>query len=225
MRLSRQGTVGDAAASNHRPSSEQILLEAIQHCLPPTEAARLTSVLLKRFRTLYEIITAPVDELRQACDQNENVVRLVRILFWTAEQVLLDKIKRGPILNTKSALYDYLRVSLGGSEIELVRLLFLSSCNELIADEEHARGDVRGAMVYPRQIVLRAARLRAGAMIVVHNHPSGRLEPSDDDVLMTNKLAQALAAIDVVLHDSIIVTKEGFVSLRSRGLIIRPVWS
>jgi DNA repair protein RadC len=104
-------------------------------------------------------------------------------------------------------------------KIEQFRLLFLDSRNALIADEVQQTGTVNHTPVYPREVVRRALELRASAVIMVHNHPSGDPTPSKDDIAMTREVKEAADKLGIVLHDHIIVGRRGHASFKALGLI------
>ena len=104
-------------------------------------------------------------------------------------------------------------------KIEQFRLLFLDSRNALIADEVQQTGTVNHTPVYPREVVRRALELRASAVIMVHNHPSGDPTPSKDDIAMTREVKEAADKLGIVLHDHIIVGRKGHASFKALGLI------
>ncbi|MEL6700971.1 MAG: DNA repair protein RadC, partial [Pseudomonadota bacterium] len=102
---------------------------------------------------------------------------------------------------------------------EQFRILYLDRKNVLIADEEQAQGTVDHVPVYPREVVKRALELNASALILVHNHPSGDPTPSEADITMTNRILAAAQALDLVIHDHIIVGQSRELSFRAEGLI------
>jgi DNA repair protein RadC len=73
--------------------------------------------------------------------------------------------------------------------------------------------------VYPREVVKRALKHNAGAVILVHNHPSGVAEPSRADELLTTRLREALTLVDIRLLDHLVVGDGEMVSFSERGLI------
>jgi DNA repair protein RadC len=80
-------------------------------------------------------------------------------------------------------------------------------------------GTVNHTPVYPREVVRRALELRASAVIMVHNHPSGDPTPSKDDIAMTREVKEAADKLGIVLHDHIIVGRRGHASFKALGLI------
>ncbi len=81
------------------------------------------------------------------------------------------------------------------------------------------RGTIDGASVHPREIVKQALRFNSAAVIVAHNHPSGIAEPSQADELITLRIRDALALVDIRLLDHIVVGDGVAVSLAERGLV------
>jgi DNA repair protein RadC len=114
---------------------------------------------------------------------------------------------------------DYLRTVMAYDQIEQFRILFLDRKNNLISDELQQRGTVDHIPVYPREVIKRALLLNASAVIVAHNHPTGDPTPSRDDVEMTRRLKVALDALEVELHDHIIIGHGKHTSFRSAGLL------
>jgi len=98
-------------------------------------------------------------------------------------------------------------------------VLYLDRKNKLVADEIAGRGAVDHAPVYPREVAKRALELQASAVILVHNHPSGDPTPSKADVDLTRDIEKALAALDIRLHDHLVVGAADTVSMKAKGLI------
>jgi DNA repair protein RadC len=148
--------------------------------------------------------------------RTEVLFRLVRELM---ARVLREEIQERPVIGSWTALLDYLRVALAHEPIEQFRVLFLDRKNVLIRDEMQQRGTVDHTPLYPREIARRALELRASAIIMVHNHPSGDPTPSQADVEMTRQVVQALEAVGITLHDHVIVGKSRHTSFKSQRLI------
>ena len=102
---------------------------------------------------------------------------------------------------------------------EMVRILFLDKRNGLLADEVQQTGTIDHTPVYPREVVKRALELSATAVILVHNHPSGDPTPSEADIRMTRDLVTIAKPLGVLVHDHIIVGRNGHASLKGLGLI------
>ena len=122
-------------------------------------------------------------------------------------------------LASPGAVTDYLRLRVGGMEHEVFGVLWLDAQNRLIETEELFRGTLTQASVYPREVVKTALARNAGAAVLYHNHPSGSVEPSRADELLTGTLKTALALVDVRVVDHFVVTAGAAMSFAERGLI------
>jgi DNA repair protein RadC len=97
--------------------------------------------------------------------------------------------------------------------------LFLDKRNQLISDELQQVGTVDHTPVYPREVIKRALELSATAIILVHNHPSGDPTPSQADIQMTKSIIDIADPLGIVVHDHIIVGKNGHASLKGMKAI------
>ena len=98
-------------------------------------------------------------------------------------------------------------------------VLVLDAHNGLREEIKLTSGTLNASLVHPREVFKVAIDYRAAAVVVVHNHPSGNLEPSREDIEITRQLVEAGKIIGIPLHDHVIVTGGGFTSLAERGLI------
>ncbi len=133
--------------------------------------------------------------------------------------VLSLRCRPGRPLDSSEAVRKLLRLRLGERRNEVFGMIYLDNRHRLIEIAEHFQGTVDGAPVYPRAVVQRALERNAAAALAFHNHPSGRAEPSAQDIAVTEKLKQALALVDVRLLDHFVVCGGGAVSFAERGLI------
>ena len=116
---------------------------------------------------------------------------------------------------TRSFLVSRLR----GKQHEVFACLFLDSQNCLLTFEELFQGTIDSASVYPREVVKRALKINASAVIFAHNHPSGVAEPSQADKNITASLAEALRVVGIRVLDHMIVGEGEVASFAERGLI------
>jgi len=78
---------------------------------------------------------------------------------------------------------------------------------------------VNQAVVYPRKVLENALKKKASAVILVHNHPSGHVKPSDADIRLTKTIQETAKILDIIVHDHIIIGENRFFSFREEGLI------
>ena len=194
---------------------ELVLFRAI----PRQDVKPLARVLLDRFGDFNGTVSAPVVRLRESNGVGEAGVQELKIFEAAAQRLARARIIRRDVISSWDALLDYCHTAMAHRDTEHFRVLFLDRRNALIADEEQARGTVNHVPVYPREVVKRALELNASALILVHNHPSGDPTPSDSDIAMTARIQAAAEALDVTLHDHLIIGRSRELSFRDEGLI------
>src|SRR5258708_2693279 len=136
-----------------------------------------------------------------------------------AKSVMARRIRRGALLTSPRATRDFLVLRFGSCGHEVFSVLFLDNRHRLIEFRELFRGTIDGASVHPREVVKDALTLGAAAVILAHNHPSGVAEPSQADELITRRLREALALVDIRVLDHCIVGDTGCLSFVERGLL------
>jgi DNA repair protein RadC len=97
--------------------------------------------------------------------------------------------------------------------------LALNGAGEVLGNRTITVGLLNHSLVHPREVFADAITDRAASVICVHNHPSGSLEPSSQDIAITAQLKEAGSILGIQLTDHIIVTRTGHVSMRERGLL------
>ena len=141
------------------------------------------------------------------------------VLIEAARVVLARRFRRGSPLASPRAAREWLSVNLSLKEHEVFVVLLLDNRHRLISCVELFRGTIDGASVHPREVVKEALKHNAAAVILAHNHPSGVGEPSHADEIITARLRDALALVDIRGVDHLIVAAGGCVSLAERGLV------
>ncbi|ACZ00754.1 DNA repair protein RadC [Streptobacillus moniliformis] len=116
-------------------------------------------------------------------------------------------------------LVKYLKFQYVDMEREVFKVLYFNTKNVLIKDENIFYGTIDKSVVYVREIVKNILKYNAKSIIIVHNHPSGNLEPSNDDRCLTKKIIDVLKLIDVRLSDHIIISNKGYYSFLENGQI------
>lgn len=134
-------------------------------------------------------------------------------------ELLRSKIDERALIDTPSALVDYLRFRFGYRASEAVGVIYLSSSDRIIGEEIAFMGSVQTAPMHAREIVRRALELCSTSIILFHNHPSGDPTPSAADLAATRSVAEAARLFDIQLCDHIILSRSSWKSFRSEGLL------
>ncbi|MEX2518103.1 MAG: DNA repair protein RadC [Paracoccaceae bacterium] len=194
---------------------ELVLFRAI----PRRDVKPLTKLLLREFGDFNHVLSASPARLMKVEGMGEAAARELKIVEAAAHRLAQARVLGREALSSWAALMTYCKTVMAHRETEEFRILFLDRKNVLIADEAQARGTVDHVPVYPREVAKRALELNASAMIMVHNHPSGDPTPSPADIEMTARIAAALEAVGVTLHDHVVIGKETDASFRALGFL------
>ena len=165
------------------------------------------------------MLTASGAALSSALPDRREAVEHLGAIREGMVEALRVQVLDAPVLSTAKAVTDYLFALMAHLRVEQIRVLFLDAANRLIADEAVSHGSVREAAMPIRDILGRAIVHDATALIVVHNHPSGQLRPSQDDIAATHRVARASRELGIQLHDHLIIGRTGVVSFRELGLL------
>jgi DNA repair protein RadC len=136
-----------------------------------------------------------------------------------ARRMLAHRVRRGASLQSPQKAGEYLALRLGNLDHEVFGLILLDKRHRVIECLDLFRGTIDGASVHPREVVKLALQKSAAACIAYHNHPSGVQEPSQADELITARVKEALALIDVRLIDHLILAGPNVLSFAQQGLI------
>ncbi len=186
--------------------------------LPRRDVKPLAKDLLREFKDLWSILHAPDQRLR-ALGLGESAIGLLRATGAIALRAQRSQVMDRPLLSSWQKIVDYCTMVLAHESKEQFRVLFLDRRNQLLHDEMMQRGTIDHTPVYPREIVQRALELGAGAVVLVHNHPSGDPTPSQADITMTKLIIAACKPLDITVHDHLIIGRGKTVSFKSLGLL------
>lgn len=182
-------------------------------------SAVLAETLLRAYGTAARVLSAEAASLQTIPGMAEPAIAAFVTVRAAVAALLREQVLDRPIVSSWSALLDYLRVTGAHLAVEHVRIIYLDRKNRVIADEPTGRGSVDHCPLYVTEVLRRALELRASALIISHNHPSGDPTPSQADILMTRQLADGAQLLGLVLHDHVIVAAGGHTSFRSAGLL------
>lgn len=175
--------------------------------------------LLGRFDGIRGLLDAGMDDLIGVGGVGRQTAILIKLARDFVELYMRETLLERQVVRCPDDIIDYLRISVGSLKDERFMTLFLNARNEIVAFEVVSEGTVNSTVVYPRKIFGNALRHKATAMILVHNHPSGSLKVSADDIKLTKNLKRTAETLGIVIHDHLIVTNDDYVSLSQKGLI------
>lgn len=179
----------------------------------------LAKTLIRKFGGFAETLAAPVERLVEVEGVGEATALELKIVHAASIKLAQARVMDRPVISSWNDLLSYCRAAMADEKTELFRILFLDKKNILIADEVQQRGTVDHTPVYPREVVKRALELSASAIILVHNHPSGDPTPSRADVEMTNQIVKAAQALNIRVHDHLVIGQKSEASFKALGLL------
>ncbi len=186
---------------------------------PRRDVKPLAKQLIEQFGGFGAVLSADPGQLETRGELGPVAVVALKAVAAAAARMLREEVMERPVLGSWTQLLNYLQLAMKYEKAEQFRLLFLDNKNTLIADEVQQRGTIDHTPVYPREVVKRSLELHASALIMVHNHPSGDPTPSRADIEMTRLVAKAVAAVNVTLHDHLIIGRKGHNSFKTLGLL------
>lgn len=201
-------------------SIQEVLAVIVSRGTSGKSVLRIAEDLVSRFKSPAGIAAASIEELQKvkgvgpakACQIKAALELGVRLEeSWGSEQ--------GSDLSSAEAVAKEMRPLIARKHKEHFYALYLDSRNRLIGKERVSIGSLNSTMAHPREVFAPAIRAGAAGLVVVHNHPSGDPQPSDDDIRLTRRLAEAGKVVGIPLQDHVIVAGQKYYSFRARCLL------
>ena len=199
---------------------EYELLELLlTYAIPRVDVKPTAKKLLKRFGGISRVLDASQGEIEGISGIGPISATLIRLVKELCVSYSAQKMRDKDILSSPESVLEFSRFKLSGKPNEALMAIYVNVKNEVISYEMLNEGTVDNVVIYPRRIIEGALRQHASGLIIVHNHPSGNPEPSEEDRLLTDSISETSKTLDIRLLDHIIVGKDGYFSFRERSLL------
>lgn len=175
--------------------------------------------LLVRFGSLRSLLTADKEQVCATPGLGPARYVALQASLELARRHYQQLMNAGSALSNPRATREFLRMRLRDLPHEVFCCVYLDNRHRVIGFEELFRGTIDGASVHPREVVKVALARNAAAVILAHNHPSGIAEPSQADELITRRLKDALALVDIRILDHLVIGDGVCESFAERGLL------
>ena len=195
----------------------QVLELLLFFCIPRRDTNEMAHELLNRFGSVSRVMDASEEELMQVPGIGKNASTFLHLVKQAGRFYQVDSTRKGAVMSNLDDCGAFLLPYFIGRQKETVFLLSLNANCNVISCREVGEGDINAAVISPRRVVEIALAEKASCVVLAHNHPSGVAIPSHEDVVVTQRLATALSAVDVVLIDHLIVADDDYVSLVQSG--------
>lgn len=124
-----------------------------------------------------------------------------------------------PLLNNPEAAYKFIMRDFAGEKREVFKVIALSTSGRVKRVKTMTEGTLSASLVDARAVFKFAILEDAASVIVVHNHPSGKLDPSKEDIQITKDLVYSGEFLDIPVHDHLIIGPTGYLSMKNAGYI------
>jgi DNA repair protein RadC len=200
-------------------SDYEIIELLLSYAILRKDTKPLSKELIQQFGSIKGIMDADLSDLKKIDGISEHTAILFKLTKELSALYLKEKAREKTQISCTSELINFCRTTLGGKKDEEFWVIYLNVQNRIIEFERMQKGTVDQAFVYPRQILENALKKKASAIILVHNHPSGNVRPSDADLRITNTIREKARILEIAVHDHIIVGSDSFFSFREEGII------
>ena len=199
-------------------SDTEILELLLSFGTPRSDCKEPARQLLKRFGSFAAVLETPVAKLQEVKGVGPKNSFALHFVHAAADYYLQQRLKGKCFLNSSSDVKDYLVHTLRGKKQELLIVIFLDSSHGIIESEILSQGSLNVNTVYPREIIRRSLEHHAAALILAHNHPSGSLSPSPQDIHLTRSLYLLCSQMQIQMLDHLIIG-DGSYSFADEGMI------
>ena len=174
--------------------------------IPRADTKQMAYALIDKFKNLRNVSNASVKEL-DACGANgEKIHYVFKLCNEIVARMLQNEMEQRSIMDTMPKLLKYCKIKIGTLPEEEFHVLFLDNKMRLINDKKYGIENVNEVILHVRGIIQNTIELHAGNVVLVHNHPSGDVTPSQTDIDTTNEIKNSLKSIGVKLLDHIVVS-------------------
>lgn len=199
-------------------SDAEILELLLSFGTPRSDCKEQARTLLKKYGSFAKVLEAPTTSLQHVKGIGPKNSFALHFVHAVASHYLKERLHGKLYLHSSREVADYLIHSMRGLKKEVLTVIFLDSSHAIIDSEIVAEGSLNVNTVYPREIVKRALDFHAAALVIAHNHPSGALEPSVQDIKLTKTLFLLCSFMQIQLLDHLVIG-DGFFSFADNGLM------
>ncbi|MCL2611225.1 MAG: DNA repair protein RadC [Defluviitaleaceae bacterium] len=198
----------------------ELLEVLLYYCYPRVDTNRIAHEILDEYKSLTALFQSDPEDIIRRTGVTKNVAVYISLISQTAERFLQDKWKQEyKVIDSNKIASDFLFALFLTKANECFFMLLLDAKNNIIAAPLVQEGTIDRVHFYFRNVLELIFKYRAVSVILAHNHPSGNLRPSKEDILITREFLKNLKIIDVTLMDHIIVTGNQSYSFEAAGLL------
>lgn len=187
---------------------------------PRSDCKEQARSLIDSFGSLSSVLEAPAQSLMMVKGVGEKNSFAIRFVQSVARRYLQERLKGKRYLHSAKEVTEFLQHALRGLKKEVFMAIFLDASHAIIDSKIIAEGTINVNTIYPRELVIKALEMHAVALIIAHNHPSGSLSPSTQDIHLTRTLFVICTWLQIQLLDHLIIG-DGYYSFSESGLLAK----
>ena len=208
------------------PESERPAVRAMEKGIDALSDAEILSLILKKCTYEQTEVGVALDLLNKAGGLRQlfdlrDLPESQQVVLQAVREVGRRVLKQGMIgqnfVRSPQAVTDYLTASLRDLKREVFKVIFLDKALKILGEKDMFFGTVDEAAVHPREVVREALFQNASSLVLVHNHPSGKVEPSREDYEITQKIKSACQTVSIRILDHIIIGENQYFSFSERS--------
>lgn len=188
--------------------------------IPRKDVKEKAKDLLKTFGSFNKVITASQQTLRDY-GLTENVIAAFKLVSSCAIKMSWQELNESneTVLSNYDYMIDYCKTAMSHLDHEEFRVIMLNSKLQITKEQTIQKGSVKSVQVHPREVLKAVLNSDATSVILLHNHPGGKAEPSRSDLLLTQQMVEVLNAAGVYVADHIIIAGGTYYSFHDHHLI------
>jgi len=187
--------------------------------IPYRDVKPIAKELIKKFGSIKEIFDASPSELKKVKYVKDNTIELIKFIKEVSVLYQKQRAQATTVAETPEELIKYCIRNIGNKKDEEFRIISLNTNLSMISDDLVSMGTIDRSFVYPRKVMEIALNRKAFAIVLVHNHPDGHPEPSEEDITITKALEIPAKILGITVYDHLIVSNGSYFSFKANNLL------
>ena len=200
-------------------TDHQVLELLLFYAVPRADTNPIAHELIEQFGSFASVLEKPVEELEKIPGLGKSSAIFLKLILDSARRYCEEQVDPALILNTADKMVRFLKPKFVGRTKEVLCCVCMDNSCRVVSCDMMFEGTVNAASISTRAIDEAAIRHNSSNVLLAHNHPQGLALPSNEDIVTTQDIKKALAAVEVTLVDHIIVVRDDCVSLLESGYL------
>lgn len=210
----------DKLVNDSRTLADYELLELLlAQVFTRMDTKPVAKAIMEKFGSLKDAIMARPDQITEIKGLGPKAAAQWTLMQELFARLAESQIRNREILDDPTLVAKAAMARIGSQKTEEFWAAFLNSKNGVIAWERMSKGTINATPVFPREILGRALKLDAASIILAHNHPGGDPRPSREDILLTDRIKETAAGLDIRILDHLVVTDMDYYSFNENGYL------